>query len=474
MGHRESGKGKLKSDLQLETLFSQLAGDVAARVAASASDLVLALDADGLIRDVSCAPDDLPATLSQAWLGLALARVVAADSRDKVAALLAEAHAEAPARWRQINFSTGSEQWPMRCTAVQVRADGAAVIFGRSLRGIVQLQQRLVEAQQAMEHDYWQFRQAETRYRQLFQASGEGVLVLDGAHFRVLEANPAAGQMLDRAEADLVGRLLPELFRDSTQVQNLLAGVRASGRPAELLAEPAGDHGRLRVAASAYRQGGVTQLLLRLTPRAGQPPGASLAESWAEMIRHSPDGLVLTDLEGTVLAANNAFVELAQLSAEEQLRGVSLDRWLGRSGVDLNVLVSNLRRRGRVRLFATTLRGSLGAVADVEIAAVQLDGPPPVLAFDVRDVALRLDGGAPGPLADLPRSADQLGELVGRMPLKDIVGETVDMIERMCIESALELTRGNRAAAAEMLGLSRQSLYVKLARHGLKGSGGDS
>jgi DNA-binding NtrC family response regulator len=38
------------------------------------------------------------------------------------------------------------------------------------------------------------------------------------------------------------------------------------------------------------------------------------------------------------------------------------------------------------------------------------------------------------------------------------------MIEKMCIQSALELTGNNRASAAEMLGLSRQSLYVKLRR----------
>jgi len=35
------------------------------------------------------------------------------------------------------------------------------------------------------------------------------------------------------------------------------------------------------------------------------------------------------------------------------------------------------------------------------------------------------------------------------------------------IEAALELTGDNRASAAEMLGLSRQSLYVKLRRFGM-------
>jgi DNA-binding NtrC family response regulator len=62
---------------------------------------------------------------------------------------------------------------------------------------------------------------------------------------------------------------------------------------------------------------------------------------------------------------------------------------------------------------------------------------------------------------------EQLTELVGRVSLKDLVRETTDVIERLCIEAALELTRDNRASAAEMLGLSRQSLYVKLRRYGL-------
>ena len=68
---------------------------------------------------------------------------------------------------------------------------------------------------------------------------------------------------------------------------------------------------------------------------------------------------------------------------------------------------------------------------------------------------------------ELPRSASQLKELVGRVPLKDLVRETTDVIEQLCIEAALEITGDNRASAAEILGLSRQSLYVKLRRYGL-------
>lgn len=49
--------------------------------------------------------------------------------------------------------------------------------------------------------------------------------------------------------------------------------------------------------------------------------------------------------------------------------------------------------------------------------------------------------------------------------MKDLVREATEVIERLSIEAALELTNDNRASAAEMLGLSRQSLYVKLRRY---------
>ena len=69
----------------------------------------------------------------------------------------------------------------------------------------------------------------------------------------------------------------------------------------------------------------------------------------------------------------------------------------------------------------------------------------------------------------LPVWVVQFTDRVGSAPLKDLVRESTDLIERLCIEAALKLTNGNRASAAELLGLSRQSLYVKLARYGIGG-----
>jgi transcriptional regulator PpsR len=120
-----------------------------------------------------------------------------------------------------------------------------------------------------------------------------------------------------------------------------------------------------------------------------------------------------------------------------------------------------------VRFFATTLRGEYGSTTEVEISAVavELEGQT-WLGFAIRNVERRRVTDARS-ARELPRSVEQLTELVGRVSLKELVRETTDVIERLCIEAALELTSDNRASAAEMLGLSRQSLYVKLRRYGL-------
>ena len=68
---------------------------------------------------------------------------------------------------------------------------------------------------------------------------------------------------------------------------------------------------------------------------------------------------------------------------------------------------------------------------------------------------------------ELSSSVEQLTERIGHVALKELVREATDVIEKLCIEAALERTGDNRASAAELLGLSRQSLYVKLHRYGL-------
>jgi transcriptional regulator PpsR len=259
-------------------------------------------------------------------------------------------------------------------------------------------------------------------------------------------------------------------------VRQLFSGLRSSGRANPLKVHFSDGSPDMTLSVSMFRQEESSHFLLRFTHLESSSVGsdANAKQLLADVMESAPDAFVVTDVSGSILTANRAFLQLAQVSNEELVRGESLERWLGRAGVDLSVLISNLRQRDVVRLFATRMKGDYGSVSDVEISAVAVtSGEQKCLGFTIRDIGLRL-GGEPKPGKELPRSTDEMTELVGRVPLKDIVRETTDLIEQLCIEAALNLTGDNRASAAEMLGLSRQSLYVKLRRFGIGDVSGET
>jgi transcriptional regulator PpsR len=461
------------------TTFADLTAESVSRLISGCADLALVVDAEGIVCDVAYGPGTLEAEKCERWLGQPLIQTVTKESRAKITALLRDAETDSMPRWRQVNHPSprGADLLLSYC-AVKVSDEGRepalgrSVVFGRDLRALSDLQQRLVDAQQEALQDNWRLRDTQSRNRHLFQTASDGVLIIDAVSQKVAEANPVALLMFGDKAGKLVGSVFPYGMdeRDTQAVQNMLATVRTSGKSESVRAQL--DGAVLNVSGAMFRQEVGSLLVVRLTRtqtenNSDTDAGLGVKAALLKLVASSPDCVVVTDAEGLIVSANDAFLELVHLTAESQVRSESLGRWLGRTGVELNVLITTLRQRGSIRLFPTSLRDDHGSVTDIEISATlthETEGT--LLGFMIRDVSRRPSVLTKGD-KELPRSASQLAELVGRVPMKDIVGETSDLIEQLCIEAALDLTRDNRAAAAEMLGLSRQSLYVKLRRYGM-------
>lgn len=453
---------------------------IAATLIAAVSDVAFVVDKKGVIRDFSLSCDDLSQEGWGEWLGRPWIETVTVESRKKVQELLSEAAAKATPRWRQVNHPSkrGAADVPIRYSAVQVGNDGQVIAVGRDLRAVATLQQRLVDAQQSMEREYSRLRQAETRYRLLFQIASEAVIIIEADSNKIVEANPASLQLLKKPTNKLTARLLLDEFDAESRptVQALLTEARSGAQTAAVRAKLANGGRHVTMSASVFRQENTSHFLVRLalSDLDAEPVAPKANGKLLKVVAALPDGFVVTDPERRILTANAAFLDLAQLATEEQAHGELLDRWVGRQGVDATALVSNLREHGSVRHYASVVRGEYGGLEDVEISGVSvLNGEQPCFGFTIRNVSRRL-AAAPRTGRELPRSVEQMTELVGRVPLKDLVRETTDVIERLCIEAALELTGDNRASAADMLGLSRQSLYAKLRRHGLGDLGSET
>ncbi len=449
--------------------------EVAAALIAAAADLTLILDKQGVILDYAFQNDSFAQQFEQhtQWVGKLWQDLVTVESGPKIHDMIREASVNAAVSWRHVNYpSAQGPDVPLLFSTVHIGRTRCIIAFGRDLRAISSLQQRLVDAQQSLERDYSRLRHAETRYRILFQMSAEPVLILDAQSHKVTEANPAARQLFGEDDR-IIGRPFMSVVAASSipEVGTLFAGIRATGRADDMRVTLAGESMReVTISAFLFRQGDQQLYLTRLSPVAetGQSLIPENKAKLLKMVESVPDGFVVTSHDGRIIAANAAFVEMTQLMSEEQVRGQSLDRWLGRPGVDLSVLLANLRQHGSVRLYPTSLRDEYGATTEVEISAVAvMTGAQPSFGFAIRGVSRRL---AQEPATDsraVPRSLEQITELIGRVSLKELVREATSVIERLSIEAALTMTSDNRASAAEVLGLSRQSLYVKMRRYGL-------
>ncbi|MGB5214399.1 MAG: transcriptional regulator PpsR [Anderseniella sp.] len=451
--------------------FDGIESNAAMGLALAAADIALIVDGDGVIVDLSFHDRSFVDEGAENWVGQRWADIVTIESVDKVAQLLDEAKSNSLTRKREINhLREGLPDLPVRYCAVPLDKSGMVLAIGTDLRSLSVQQQQVIDAQQKIEQEYSKLRQAEARYRVLFRMTSEAVLVVDSVRETIIDANPACVDLLGRSISQIANQKLPTIFDSGSwmALSEMLGAVRSGVKAGEIVVN-LGDGQSVSAAASTFTQGGDSHLIVRLSPHLPGSASSGRTRRSARVmqaVESLPEGFVVTDLNGEILLANPAFCDMSGIANVDQAVGQPLDRWIGRTGVDLNVLIANLREHGSVRNFATALRDDYGSSEDVLLSAASVpDGDPPCLGFTIRRAAAVASGRSTS--SPMMRSANQLTELVGRVPLKELVRDTTDMIEKMCIEAALDLTRNNRASAAEMLGLSRQSFYMKLHRHGL-------
>lgn len=439
---------------------------------AVSGDVVLFVGEDGLIKEFAIPDDRLAAELgaSKRWIGKPWAKLVTRDTAPKLEALVKEVRTE-PSSPRQLNHITATDDVPIVYTVLRIGNSSTMLALGRDMRSIARVQQQLVAAQARMDAEYEKLRSAQMRYKFLFEITPDPVLIVEGGSLEVLDANPAARRTMSEG---VKRGLLAAFSKDGGQaIRALLDQSRLSARSEVGGARLAGQSKDVSVAVTHIKYQGGACYIVRVSAKTAGPGALSPTQkAMLACVERSPDGFVLIAEDGLVAGANAAFLEMINMGSEEGLKGQSIEQWVGRPGVDVGVLLSNLRERGAIRLYATTLRTELSDVMDVELSGVSVMGDgKPFYGISVRQVSQRVVKSSP---PQRHRTPEEIKQLIGRMSLKDLVRETADVIERMGIEAALDLTKDNRASAAELLGLSRQSLYIKLRRYGLDNDASDN
>ncbi|ARE40130.1 Regulator of carotenoid biosynthesis [Rhodovulum sp. P5] len=457
-----------------------IAPEMLGEIIATASDIALVINLDGKILSVLVNRQHRAFNQLDHWEGRDIRDVLTEDSRPKLEARL-RIFAEGGESSKQVELNHyDGENWdfPVRYSFHRIGADASILLMlGRDLRPIAEMQMQLIEVQMALERDYETQREYDTRYRVLTEATRDAFVFVGTKSGRVVDANEVACDLLGLERDALVGNALAQEFDSRRRAEFMEAltqkAMDADAPPLEV--ETRRTKTRAVLTPTAFRAAGEPLILCRIDPIEAAGAGSGeLGENLLALYHKGVDAIVFTDKDGVILAANESFLGLSDAPHIGSVKGRSLGEYLVRGSVDLRVLIENATRAGQMRMFATKLAGEYGAQVSVELSATYLsDQSVPCIVFVIRD-ASRMEGVRKPGVAVSDDAMRSVMELVGSANLKDIVAETTDVVEKMCIETAVELTRNNRVAAAEMLGLSRQSLYVKLRKYGLLSrDGGD-
>jgi transcriptional regulator PpsR len=480
--------------MSLSSLLLEAPDSTMLSLIGAAGDFYLILNKLGAIQQAQANSTFLNKELklfgSDHWVGKACEDIVTQESRPKVLAMQRDCVARTGkagamtvaadgVQWRQINFpriDASGPDLPVEVSLVSLGDSGLMVMLAKDLRSSSLLQQQMVDTQQTMERDYLKLRYMESRYRALLQTSTQGIALIEAGTLKMHDANELAYELLGEANKRRGTRLFSDYFDADSRAQllgwlNKMSAARATQPFIELFVKQSATP--VRIHASLLRQAdGVFYLVwISQSSQISSMTQVSDSPDFSLVFDQMPDGILVMDTDGKILRANAAFASMAQLVDGVHAVGERISRWFVRSELDFNLISNALKQHQSFKQIATELKGEFGSSTQVEISgvAVQNSGAP-LYGLCVRDVSRR--GVSEDSSAKvMPRSVSELKELVGRVSLKDIVGETTDVIEQLCIEAALELTGDNRAAASEMLGLSRQSLYVKLRRFGVDTSG---
>jgi PAS domain-containing protein len=222
----------------------------------------------------------------------------------------------------------------------------------------------------------------------LFSMAIEPVVIAEATTHRIVQANPAAAELLGSSQAALIGSRLPEVF-DSTNSQDLMRSLDAAsmGVVADHVTCRSAGGGELRAKVSMVRAETDSFLLVRLAARTGDGMQAGSQSPVFDAIEGAAVGFVVTDSGLRVDYANQALIDMIGLASPAGMRGCSLARWLEFSATDLAGLGDQMLQRQATSVMTAGLRTERGSPLEVEVWAVAVpDGARSCWGFAIREL----------------------------------------------------------------------------------------
>lgn len=208
-------------------------------------------------------------------------------------------------------------------------------------------------------------RSSEPRYRRLFEATKDGVLILDGETGRITEANPYILDVLGSERTEVLGQELWEIgvFVDATACRAAVAVLQYGGyvRYDDLLLESkTGQRRQVEVVANVYKESGQRVIQCNIRDVTDSKQASHYARS---LIEASLDPLVMISAEGKITDVNEGLIKVTGV-AREKLIGTDVSDYFTEPG-KAREGYQQVFAKGFVTDYPLTIRHQKGRLTDV-------------------------------------------------------------------------------------------------------------
>ena len=443
--------------------LSEWAPELARTMVSLGGDIALVIDESGVVQRVDQRASTPLATDAHTWVGHLWSETVTRESKSKVERLMAEASTTCATRKREVNHPAGDGATvPVAYTAIRLGSRGPILAVGRDLGISAALQQKFIGAQREMERNYAHARQAEARYRLLFQVATDAVIVVDGSTLNIVEANQSASDLFDLSLGQVVGQNAAFGFERHSRdiVTAALSSALQSGRSTETRAQLLGRVSNTSVTATPFRVLDSQQLLVRIRTTDQLGSSANLGATLARLVDSASDGVAVTDVDGGVLVANPAFLKLVQASTEASVRGRPLSDWLSLPNEPFAELLERVGRDGMMGYAPSKVLAQDAVIKPVEVAATLLSEiDPPCIGFSIR-LKPTTGGEISVTVEPMQAAVKVLCDQVGSAALPELMQRASEVMQRNFIRMAMERAGADLNKAATLLGINRQQLEM--------------
>jgi diguanylate cyclase (GGDEF)-like protein/PAS domain S-box-containing protein len=169
-------------------------------------------------------------------------------------------------------------------------------------------------------------RESELRYRRLFEAAEDGILILDAETSRILDLNPSMAELLGSPHDEQLSKFFWDipLFEDASQGKAAFEELRAKGHlhfddlP---LRTRDGRELDVELVSNLYRENGKQAIQCNVRDvterKTAEREAAAYLAVLAAQQEAAPDGVVAVDPAGEVISFNQRYFDLWGFSAED-------------------------------------------------------------------------------------------------------------------------------------------------------------